>query len=114
RALEEEDFAQLLGRTFARGFVRNYARLLNLDGADLLSMLPDAEDAPAAGAPALHSTGAMIAELPTAASPKPNFMRWLIPLVLVGCIVGAALYEWHGGGFMPGAAPAPPGGEGAA
>jgi cytoskeleton protein RodZ len=107
RALEEEDFAQLPGRTFARGFVRNYARLLNLDGADLLSMLPDAEHAPALGSPALHSTGAMIAELPTAASPKPNFMRWLIPLVLVGCIVGAALYEWHRGGLMPGDASAP-------
>jgi cytoskeleton protein RodZ len=31
KALEDEDFAQLPGRTFARGFVRNYARLLGLD-----------------------------------------------------------------------------------
>jgi cytoskeleton protein RodZ len=99
RALEEEDFAQLPGRTFARGFVRNYARLLNLDGDDLLSMLPDATHAPALGSPALHSTGAMIAELPTATRPKSNFMRWMIPLILVACIVGAALYEWHRGGL---------------
>ena len=35
-ALEDEDFAQLPGRTFVRGFVRNYARLLNLDGDQLL------------------------------------------------------------------------------
>src|SRR4029079_163523 len=54
RALEDEDFAQLPGRTFARGFVRNYARLLNLDGDHLLSMLPDAAHAPALEAPALQ------------------------------------------------------------
>ena len=99
RALEDEDFAQLPGRTFARGFVRNYARLLNLDGDNLLSMLPDAAHAPALEAPALHPTGAMIAELPTASTPKTNLTRWLIPLVLVACIVGAAAYEWYRGGM---------------
>jgi len=99
RALEDEDFAQLPGRTFARGFVRNYARLLNLDGDNLLSMLPDAAHAPALEAPALQPTGAMIAELPTASTPKTNLMRWLIPLVLVACIVGAAAYEWYRGGM---------------
>jgi cytoskeleton protein RodZ len=99
RALEDEDFAQLPGRTFARGFVRNYARLMNLDGDDLLSMLPDAAHAPALEAPALQPTGAMIAELPTRSAPKTNFTRWLIPLVLVACIVGAAAYEWYRGGM---------------
>ena len=101
RALEDEDFAQLPGRTFVRGFVRNYARLMNLDGDDLLSMLPDAAHAPALEAPALQPTGAMIAELPTASAPKTNFTRWLIPLVLVACIVGAAAYEWYRGGLSP-------------
>src|SRR5437588_2413269 len=101
RALEDEDFAQLPGRTFARGFVRNYARLLNLNGDDLLSRLPDAAHAPALEAPALHPTGAMIAELPTASTPKTSFMRWLIPLVLVACIVGAAAYEWYRGALSP-------------
>ena len=99
RALEDEDFAQLPGRTFARGFVRNYARLMNLDGDDLLSMLPDAAHAPALEAPALQATGAMIAELPTASAPKTSFVRWLIPLLLVACIVGAAAYEWYRGGL---------------
>ena len=99
RALEDEDFAQLPGRTFARGFVRNYARLLNLDGDDLLSKLPDAAHAPALEAPALQPTGAMIAELPTASAPKTNFTRWLIPVLLVACIVAAAAYEWYRGGL---------------
>jgi cytoskeleton protein RodZ len=101
KALEDEDFAQLPGRTFARGFVRNYARLLGLDGEDLLALLPDATRAPALEAPALQSTGAMIAELPTAGTARHNFSRWLIPIVLIGCIVAAAAYEWYRGGLAP-------------
>jgi len=31
RAIEEDDYGRLPGRTFVRGFVRNYARLVNLD-----------------------------------------------------------------------------------
>ena len=99
KALEEENFSDLPGRTFSRGFVRNYARLLNLDAHDLLAHLPDAAQAPALESPALHSTGTMMAELPSADVAKPNFARWLIPLVLVGCIVAAAGYEWYGGGL---------------
>ena len=99
KALEDENFGELPGRTFSRGFVRNYARLLNLDPHDLLAQLPDAAHAPALESPALHSTGTMIAELPSTAVAKPNFARWLIPLVLVGCIVAAAAYEWYGGGL---------------
>ena len=100
KALEDEDFGKLPGRTFARGFVRNYARLLNLDGDDLLALMPDAAHAPALGSPALQSTGTTMAELPTAAVNRSNFMRWLIPLVLVAFIVGAAAYEWYRGGLV--------------
>lgn len=39
RAIEAEDFASLNGKTFARGFVRNYARVLELDPAPLLAVL---------------------------------------------------------------------------
>ena len=31
RAIEEDDYARLPGRTFVRGFVRNYARLLGIE-----------------------------------------------------------------------------------
>jgi cytoskeleton protein RodZ len=106
KALEDEDFGKLPGRTFARGFVRNYARLLNLDSDDLLALMPDAAHAPALGSPALQSTGTTMAELPTAAVNRSNFMRWLIPLVLVAFIVGAAAYEWYRGGLVaPGDVP---------
>ena len=99
KALEDENFSELPGRTFSRGFVRNYARLLNLDPEDLLLHLPDVAHAPALGSPALHSTGSMMAELPNAMSTKPNIARWMIPLVLIACIIAAAAYEWYRGGL---------------
>jgi cytoskeleton protein RodZ len=97
RALEEEDFGVLPGRTFTRGFLRNYARLLNLDSDLLVEHLPDAAHAPSLEPPPLHSTGTTIAELPTAHAHAPSFGRWMIPLVLVACIVAAAGYEWYRG-----------------
>jgi cytoskeleton protein RodZ len=40
-ALEGDDFDQLQGKTFLRGFVRAYARMLKLPAEPLLSMLDD-------------------------------------------------------------------------
>lgn len=98
KALEDENFGELPGRTFTRGFLRNYARLLNLDADLLVAHLPDAAHAPSLEPPPLHSTGTTMAELPTAqASGVPNLSRWLIPLLLIGCIVAAAGYEWYRG-----------------
>ena len=57
KALEDENFDVLPGRTFTRGFLRNYARLLNLDPDLLVAHLPDAAHAPSLEPPALHSTG---------------------------------------------------------
>ena len=106
RALEEENFGMLPGRTFTRGFMRNYARLLNLDPDLLVAHLPDAAHAPSLEPPPLHSTGTTMAELPTAHAHTPSFGRWLIPLVLVAAIVAAAGYEWYRG--RPASVAAPP------
>jgi cytoskeleton protein RodZ len=106
KALEDESFGELPGRTFSRGFVRNYARLLHLDAQDLLAHLPDVAQAPALEAPTLHSTGTMIAELPSASAQRAGLGRWLIPLILIGCIVAAAAYEWYRGGLTNSAEPA--------
>ena len=43
RAIEEDEYALLPGRTFVRGFVRNYARLLNLDADAIVATLPRGE-----------------------------------------------------------------------
>jgi len=39
-AIEKEDFDKLPGRTFLRGFVRNYANFIQLDPMPLLALLP--------------------------------------------------------------------------
>ncbi|HEX4522856.1 MAG TPA: helix-turn-helix domain-containing protein [Casimicrobiaceae bacterium] len=106
RALEDEDFGMLPGRTFTRGFMRNYARLLNLDPDLLVAHLPDAAHAPSLEPPPLHSTGTTMAELPTAHARTPTIGRWLIPLVLAAAIVAAAGYEWYRG--RPAKVAAPP------
>ncbi len=45
-AIEADDFSQLPSAVFARGFVRNYARLLNVDIAPVLPALPAAVEKP--------------------------------------------------------------------
>ncbi len=40
-AIEKEDYEKLPGRTFLRGFIRNYANLLQLNSVPLLQMLPE-------------------------------------------------------------------------
>lgn len=39
-AIEKEDFEKIPGRTFLRGFIRNYANLVQLDPIPLLQLLP--------------------------------------------------------------------------
>ena len=106
KALEDESFGELPGRTFSRGFVRNYARLLHLDAQDLLAHLPDVSQAPALESPTLHSTATRMAELPSATARKTGLGRWLIPLILIDCIVAAAAYEWYRGGLSNNVEPA--------
>lgn len=95
-ALEEDDFARLPGRTFVRGFLRNYARLVRVDPEKVLSALPGGE-APSLDSPALHPTAPTIGELPTADHAKPGWTRWAIPLTLVAVIATAAIYEFSRG-----------------
>lgn len=40
-AIENEDFSRLTGATFIRGFVRNYAKLLKIDAAPVLTALEE-------------------------------------------------------------------------
>ena len=45
-AIEADDYSQLPSAVFARGFVRNYARLLHVDIAPILPALPAAAEKP--------------------------------------------------------------------
>ncbi len=92
-ALEECDFSALPGRTFVRGFVRNYARLLRLDAAELLESLPEPGATPGLSEPSLAPSPRPMGELPADANARPSAARWAIPLALVAIIGVAAVYE---------------------
>ncbi len=92
-ALEESDFAALPGRTFVRGFVRNYARLLRLDADVVLGALPEAIAPATRDYPSLAPSPRPMGELPAEAHVRPSAARWAIPLALVAVVTVAAVYE---------------------
>jgi cytoskeleton protein RodZ len=94
RALEEDDYSHLPGRTFVRGFIRSYARLVRLDPDEVLGTLATGSATPALEAPTLQQTAPTMGELPTAEHSKAGWTRWAIPLTLAAVVVAAAVYEW--------------------
>lgn len=93
-ALEDDDYAQLPGRTFIRGFLRNYARLLRLDADALLAALPDGSTAASLDRPAISPTTRVMGELPADANAKPSSARWAIPLAFVAIVAIVAAYQF--------------------
>jgi cytoskeleton protein RodZ len=91
-AIERDDFAGLPGRTFIRGFTRNYARLLKLDADAVLEALPGEHGTAPERAPL--ATSRAMGEMPTERPPRANIARWAIPLVLVAIVAVAAFYEF--------------------
>lgn len=67
-AIENDDWTKLPGDTFARGFIRNYARLVKLDSEALLRR--NAEQRAAAAAPNIELPQALEAEIPQASHAK--------------------------------------------
>lgn len=93
-ALEEDDYTHLPGRTFVRGFVRNYARFVGLDPDTVVGALPGSATTPALAVPTLHQTAPTMGELPVTDHARPAVARWAIPLTLAAIVVVAGLYEW--------------------
>jgi cytoskeleton protein RodZ len=90
-ALENDDYAKLPGRTFVRGFMRNYARLMRLDADAVLAALPghDIVDRPPL-APAPRAMG----EMPKEARRKSNRTLIAIPLALIAVVALGVFYEF--------------------
>jgi cytoskeleton protein RodZ len=94
KALEEDDFQRLPGRTFVRGFARNYARFVQLDPDAVLSLLPAGDSAPALERPALAAARRPMGEIPTERATKPSPARWLLPLLLALIVAAVGYYEY--------------------
>lgn len=90
-AMESEDYAALGQPVFARGFVRNYARLLGIDPEPLLTRMSESGAAPAEKA----DTGSYSPE--TASGISPVLIGALVVLALL-LAIPAAIYLWLNSG----------------
>jgi cytoskeleton protein RodZ len=117
RAIEEDDYGQLPGRTFVRGFVRNYARLVNLDADAVVAALPIGEPTSPLERLTYTPSSRPMGEIPMESARRGgSSARWLIPLVLLAAVAVAAYYEFSRpsaprpatpDGIMPPPAPKP-------
>ncbi|MBI1175271.1 MAG: DUF4115 domain-containing protein [Sideroxydans sp.] len=89
KALEDDDFAQLPEAAFVRGFVRSYARLLQLDEAPLLAALPDAH---AQDKTALAGRQSVEVPFPSVYSLRKSNIIWLSAALIVALALG--LFTW--------------------
>lgn len=92
-ALEEDDWQRLPGRTFVRGFARNYARFVQLDPDAVLALLPASDAAPALSRPTLAASPRPIGEIPAERVARSSAARWVVPLLLLAAIAVVAYYE---------------------
>ncbi len=99
-ALENDDYSSLPGTTFVRGFMRNYAKFLELDLEPIMAWLdsqvpntaPDARPAAAATPQGTTASTESHKEKDTApatpatanADTGSGIWKWLLPLLLVG------------------------------
>jgi len=88
-AIERDDFEALPGPTFVRGFVRNYARFLEIDSGPLMEAL-DGHFPSAARDVANLSREESSTASPEAGDDERNSNKWMV-LSLVGIVAGAAI-----------------------
>lgn len=106
-AIETGDWSVLPERTFTRGFMRSYARLVSLDPDSL--RLDQASSQPQA-ATELKPTPTAIGEIAHDADhASAGLARWVVPAVLVAVLVaGIAYVQWGHLIGLPGLRPASP------
>jgi len=94
QALEQQDFDLLPPRTFVRGFIRNYARLLNIDADTVLEALPP--DDPQVLSPAAFSIKKPTRTMPVLPSydKKPSAFWKGLSVVLILAVIVGVIYSW--------------------
>ena len=90
-ALETDDWARLSGKTMIRGFVRNYARLLELDSKVLMASL-DAAKMPA-GPELTMSSGTKVSIPRAGGVERRDYVRIFSGLLLLALAVAAYFFS---------------------
>ncbi|MCA1805503.1 MAG: DUF4115 domain-containing protein [Xanthomonadaceae bacterium] len=85
-ALETDDLERLPARTFVRGYLRNYARLVELDEKLVAEALPEAEATPAAALKRRHGFRGPVA--------VPALGRWFGYLFLLAVLAALVLFAY--------------------
>lgn len=85
-ALETDDLERLPARTFVRGYLRNYARLVELDEKLVAEALPEAEATPAAALKRRHGFRGPVA--------GPALGRWFGYLLLLAVLAALVLFAY--------------------
>jgi cytoskeleton protein RodZ len=93
QALEDDDFQHLPGRTFARGFARNYARFIQVDPDRVLALMPAGDNAAALERPSFAAARRPMGEIPVERTAKRSSSpRVLLLFAALVAIAGAAFY----------------------
>lgn len=111
-AIEEDAFDRLRGLTFARGFVRNYARMLDIDPQPLLDAISPAEQS---GQVDLTPLSNARGEMPVARSSAHSLLPAALTVIALAAVAFAGWYlGWFrvsepsvGGGAAAGKAETP-------
>ncbi len=88
-ALEADDYTRLPGPVFVRGFIRNYARLVKLDGATVLA---SAEGVFPQAAPAVAEAAAS-PEIPFPTARKSNRQKYAI--AVIAAVIPLVIFEFY-------------------
>ena len=90
-AIETGDWASLPERTFTRGFMRSYARIVGIDPTSLGLELATAQSAPTAEIRSSPSEAMNEVTFdPSGKSRSPA--RWIVPALLVAALIGGVAY----------------------
>ena len=106
-ALEADDYSKLPERTYVRGYLRAYARLLGIHEEEVLEDLPEIHRArgglgsvlPVMGGAALRSAR----DVPKTAVFKPAPRNWVRPTLWSVLVVMLILLAWWVSGLRPSA-----------
>lgn len=89
-ALEADDYSKLPGRTFVRGFIRNYARLLQLDPEPLIAHVSFGQDEET------HQIQAPSQKIRFSEHNGKPWLKWLMILFALVAVASWGVLQWLG------------------